>query len=573
MKETTILRGVLSAGLKKAALLCTLLGLAGLAGAQSLDDLKRDGNGGSTDNVLTFGMGYHQNRHSALKQINTSTVKKLVPVWSASLNNDLGEQAQPMVYDGVLYVPTVKATFAIDIASGRQLWTTPVDYVPEVPRVVCCGMIVKGIALYNGKVFRGTIDAHVVALDMKTGKQVWKQKAAEWKEGYSMTNAPQIANGVVVTGISGGEFGIRGFIDGWDPETGKHLWRTHTTAAPGEPGGDTWPAGTDHYLRGGAGTWMTGSYDPELDLVYWGTGNAGPWNSTVRPGDNLYVASVIAVRPKTGQIVWHYQWTPGDMYDYDGINENILGEIKIEGQMRKVLMHADRNGFLYVLDRANGKLLAANAFARVNWADGVDLKSGRPIPSAVTKNLQAGQHIDIWPSYRGGKNWPPMAFNPATGLLYANTINQSMEYWFDAPPEFKQGQRYTGIGFKFRDPANGEAWGFMEAIDPMTAKTKWKIPLTDFNQWSGMLSTAGGILFTGKRTGELLAIDDQTGKVLWQFKTSSGIHSMPITYTYKGRQYVTVVNGLGGNSGINSPAVREFTSPGASVWTFALMNE
>ncbi len=548
-----------------------LMVLAGAVAAQSLDELKRDGNGGSTDNVLTFGMGYSQQRYSPLKQINKSNIKRLVPVWSASLNNDLGEQAQPMVYNGVLFVPTVKATFAIDIATGRQLWVTPVDYAPDVPRVVCCGLINKGIAIYNGKVFRGTLDAHVVALDMKTGKQVWKQKAAEWKEGYSMTNAPQIANGVLVTGISGGEYGIRGFIDGWDTESGKHLWRTHTTAAPGEPGGDTWPAGTNHYLRGGAGTWMTGSYDPELDLVYWGTGNAGPWNSTERPGDNLYVASVIAVRPKTGQIVWHYQWTPGDMYDYDGINENILAELRIDGQPRKVLMHADRNGFLYVIDRTNGKLLAANAYAKVNWADGIDMKTGRPIPSALTKQLQAGQHIDIWPSYRGGKNWAPMAFNPNTGLLYANTINQSMEYWFDKVPEYKEGFRYTGIGFKFHDPADGEAWGFFEAIDPLTAKTKWKIPLTDFNHWAGMISTAGGLLFTGKRTGELIAIDDETGKILWQFKTSSGIHSMPITYTYKGRQYVTVINGLGGNSGINSPAVRQHVSPGASVWTFALI--
>jgi alcohol dehydrogenase (cytochrome c) len=550
-----------------------LTAFAGAAAAQSMEELKRDGNGGSTDNVLTFGMGYHQQRYSPLAQINKSTVKRLVPVWSASLNNDLGEQAQPMVYNGVLFVPTVKSTFAIDIATGRQLWTTPVEYAPDVPRVVCCGLINKGIALYNGRIFRGTLDAHVVAIDMKTGRQIWKQKAAEWKEGYSMTNAPQIANGVLITGISGGEYGIRGFIDGWDPDTGKHLWRTHTTAAPGEPGGDTWPAGTDHYKRGGAGTWMTGSYDPELDLVYWGTGNAGPWNSAVRPGDNLYVASVIAVRPQTGQIVWHYQWTPGDMYDYDGINENILAEVTVDGQQRKVLMHADRNGYLYVLDRATGKLLAANAFARVNWADGIDMKTGRPIPSEMTRKLQAGQHIDIWPSYRGGKNWPPMAFSPNTGLLYANTINQSMEYWFDKLPEYKEGFRYTGIGFKFHDPVAGEAWGHMEAIDPVTAKAKWKIPLTDFNHWAGMISTAGGLLFTGKRTGELIALDDATGKVLWQFKTSSAIHSMPITYTFKGKQYVTVINGLGGNSGINSPAVRQHVSPGASVWTFALLDE
>jgi glucose dehydrogenase len=392
--------------------------LSGTLAAQTLDDLKRDGNGGSTDNVLTHGMGYHQQRYSPLKQINKSTVKRLVPVWSASLDNNLGEQVQPMVY--------------------------------------------------NGKVFRGTLDAHVVALDQKTGKEVWKQKAAEWTEGYSMTNAPQIANGVLITGISGGEFGVRGFIDGWDPDTGKKPWRTYTTAAPGEPGGDTWPATGDHHLRGGAGTWMTGSYDPELDLVYWGTGNAGPWAPHVRPGDNLYVASVIAVRPKTGQIAWHFQWTPGDMYDHDAINE---------------------------------------------------------------------------------------------------------KYWFEPKVEFKQGTRYLGHGFKFIDGGHGVPLGHFEAIDPLTGKAKWRVPLNDFTQWAGTISTAGGVLITGKRTGELIIVDENDGKTLWQFKTSSAIHSMPITYTHKGRQYLTVLNGPGGNTGISNPAIRQHVSPGASVWTFALMQE
>jgi alcohol dehydrogenase (cytochrome c) len=551
----------------------TWLALASTASAQTMDDLKRDGNGGSTDNVLTFGMGYHQQRYSPLKQINKSTVKKLVPIWSASLNNDLGEQAQPMVYNGMLFVPTVKATFAFDLSTGRQLWVTPHEWPPETARVVCCGLINKGLALYNGKVFRGTLDAHVVALDQKTGKEVWKQKAAEWKEGFSMTNAPQIANGVLITGISGGEFGVRGFIDGWDPDTGKKLWRTYTTAAPGEPGGDTWPAGGDHHLRGGAGTWMTGSYDPELDLVYWGTGNAGPWSPYVRPGDNLYVASVIAVRPKTGQIVWHFQWTPGDMYDHDGINENILADIRVDGQLRKVLMHADRNGFMYVLDRATGKPVAINAYAKQNWADSIDLKTGRPVESDVSKRLRAGEKVEIWPSYRGGKNWPPMAFNPNTGLLYGTTIHQSMEYWFEPKVEFKQGTRYTGNGFKFIDGGPGVPLGHFEAIDPLTGKAKWRVPLNDFTQWAGTFSTAGGLLFTGKRTGELIAVDDATGKTVWQFKTSSAIHSVPITYTHKGKQYVTVINGLGGNSGISNPAIRAHVSPGASVWTFALMED
>jgi len=243
--------------------------------AQTQQDLARDGNGGSTDNVLTYGMGYNQNRYSALKQINKQTVKRLVPVWSTSLGSNYGEQAQPLVYDGVMFATNAEYTVAIDVAAGKQIWRTAVDWDPETPRVVCCGISNKGPAVYNGKVFRGTLDAHIVALDQKTGKQVWKSKIADWKEGFSITGAPMVANGVLITGISGAEFGIRGFLDGLDPETGKQLWRHYTIPAPGEKGSETWPAG-DAYLRGGGSTWVTGSYDPELDLVYWGTGNAGP---------------------------------------------------------------------------------------------------------------------------------------------------------------------------------------------------------------------------------------------------------------------------------------------------------
>src|SRR5580704_14737712 len=338
--------------------------LGGAASAQTLEELKHDGS--NTDNVLTYGMGYNLQRYSALKQIDKTTVKRLVPVWSLSLDNPWGEQAQPLVYNGVMYITDAKATVAIDVATGKQIWKTPVDWLPETPRVVCCGVSNKGAAIYDGKLFRTTLDAYVVALDQKTGKEIWKQKAAEWQDGYSMTVAPLIAGGVLITGISGAEFGIRGFIDGWDPDTGNHLWRRYTIPAPGEKGSDTWPAG-DAYLHGGGSTWITGSYDSDLDLVYWGTGNAGPWNPSQRPGDNLYTASLLALRPKTGEIAWYYQFTPNDMFDYDANWEPILADMRIDGQMRKVVMQLNRNGFCYVLDRTNGKLLAANAYERVNW--------------------------------------------------------------------------------------------------------------------------------------------------------------------------------------------------------------
>lgn len=319
--------------------------------------------GENTDNVLTYGMSYKQQRFSALSQINKSSVQRLAPVWTAPLDNELGEQAQPLVYDGVIYVSNARWTFAFDALSGKELWRTAVDYPPDTPRVVCCGVSNKGVALYQGKVFRTTLDAHVVALDMKTGAIVWKQKAADWKDGYSQTVAPLVANGVVVTGISGAEFGIRGFVDGWDPDTGKHLWRRYTTAGPEDPGSVTWEP-REAYRYGGGSTWITGSYDPELDLMYWGTGNAGPWNPVARKGDNLYTASVLAMRPKTGEVIWHYQFTPNDVFDWDAVWEIILADIPVNGQMRKVAMQMNRNGFLYVLDRTNGELLSAKAYKR-----------------------------------------------------------------------------------------------------------------------------------------------------------------------------------------------------------------
>ncbi|MBV8835775.1 MAG: PQQ-dependent dehydrogenase, methanol/ethanol family, partial [Alphaproteobacteria bacterium] len=404
-----------------AALALCLLG--GAASAQTLDDLKNDGR--NTDNILTYGMGYHLHRYSPLREINRSTVKRLVPVWSLSLDNQWGEQAQPIVHNGVMYVTNAKATVAIDVATGKQIWRTPVDWVPETPRIVCCGVSNKGAAIYNGKIYRTTLDAHVIALDAKTGAEVWRSKAAEWKEGYSMTVAPLVANGVLITGISGAEFGIRGFIDGWDPETGKQLWRRYTIPARGEKGNETWPQDNDAWKTGGGSSWITGSYDPELDLTYWGTGNPAPWASQKRPGDNLYTASVLAMRPKTGEVVWHYQFTPNDQYDYDANWELILAELDVAGAKRKVLMQLNRNGFLYVIDRTNGQLISAKPFERVNWASGVDLETGRPLETEIARRLRAGEQVELWPTQRGAKNWPHAAFNPETGLLYANTMHSA----------------------------------------------------------------------------------------------------------------------------------------------------
>src|SRR5262245_3853774 len=555
-----------------ASAVCVLLLLGTSAAAQTFDDLKKDGNGGSTDNILTYGMGYHQQRFSPLKQIDKTNIKRLVPVWSLSLDNNWGEQAQPLVYNGVMYVTNARYTVAIDVATGRQIWRHTLDWPPETPRVVCCGVSNKGPAILNGKVFRTTLDAHVIALDMKTGQEVWKQKVAEWKEGFSMTMAPQIARGVLITGISGAEFGIRGFLDGWDPETGKRLWRRYTIPAPGEKGYETWPPG-DAYLRGGGSTWITGSYDPDLDLIYWGTGNSGPWNPETRPGDNLYTASLLAMRPKTGEVVWYYQFTPNDMYDWDANWELILGDINIDGVKRKVVMQLNRNGFLYVLDRINGKLLSAKPFEKVNWATHVDMATGRPVESDVSKRVRAGEQIELWPSQWGAKNWPHAAFNPETGLLYANTMHVMRYYRFVPVGEYKPGQRYQGVENLPAPMPPGEPIAYVDAIDPMTAKQKWRAPIFDIPHYSAIIATAGGLLFTGKETGEFIALDIDTGKTLWQFQTGSGVNAQPITFTHKGRQYVAVLSGLGG---VNQNRMREQLKnvpPGGSVWTFALMPE
>jgi len=547
------------------ALGATLLALAASAPAQSLDALKNDA--ATPQDVLTYGMGYNNQRYSPLQQINTKSVDKLTPVWSYSLNNPQGQESQPIVYDGVMYVTTHNTTVAINPLTGKQIWKQEIELPQDVFRMACCGILNRGAAIYEGKLYRSTLDAHVIALDAKTGKQLWKSKAADYQNGQAMTAAPLIANGVLMTGIAGGEYGTRGFIDGWDPATGKQLWRMYTTAAPGEKGGDTWPGDTAQ--KGGAPTWLTGAYDPELDLVYWGTGNGGPWNAEARKGDNLYICSVLAFRPKTGELVWHYQFSPNDLYDYDATEVGMLVDLKVNGEKRKVLAQANRNGFFYVLDRATGKLLAANPYVKVNWADKIDLASGRPVESEVTKRIRAGSDEMVWPSVVGGKNWTPMSWNPATGLAYANTLNLSWPYQL-AKPEYKKGEWYLGANFRGVDMPKTEPHGYLSAIDPMTGKAKWQMPWPGQPSMAGTLSTGGGLVFTGAATGEFMAVDANTGKTLWQFQTSSGIIGLPITWEQGGKQYVTVLSGSGGVWALLGDERMGNVPAGGSVWTFAL---
>ena len=539
--------------------------LAGPAQAQSPDDLKNDHRSGA--NVLTYGMGYNNQRYSALKSVNKKNVADLVPIWNYSLNNPQGQESQPIVYDGVMYVTTHTSTVAIDALTGKQVWKHEIEYAPDVFKMACCGLLNRGVAILNGKLYRGTLDSHLLALDAKTGKQLWKVQVIDYKLGHAMTGAPLIANGVLMTGIAGGEYGTRGFIDGWDPETGKHLWRTYTTAAGSEKGADTWPGDTAQ--KGGAPTWLTGAYDPDLDLVYWGTGNGGPWNAEVRKGDNLYICSVIAFKPKTGEIAWHYQFSPNDPYDYDSTDVGMLVDMKIRGATHKVLMQANRNGFFYVLDRASGKLLAANPYTKVTWADRIDMKTGKPVESAATKSIRAGGDEQIYPSIIGGKNWNPMSWNPSTGLAYGNTFNMSWPYKL-AKPEYKQGEWYLGIDFRGVTMPKDEPTGYLSAIDPMSGKAKWQVAWPGLPSMAGTLSTAGGLVFTGAATGEFIAFDADTGKKLWQFQTGSGIIGLPVTWEKGGKQYVSIVSGAGGVWALLGDPRYAAVHAGGSVWTFAL---
>jgi alcohol dehydrogenase (cytochrome c) len=521
----------------------------------------------TVENVLTHSMGYDRKSYSPLKQINKSNVKRLVAVWNTSVMNDQGELASPVIYNGVMYVINGKWTFALDVETGRQIWRTPVQIEPGVTRAP----INRGApAIYNGKLFRVTIDNHLLALDMKTGKELWNQKFADAKEGYYATAAPIIANGVLLSGMAGGESTTRGFIDGWDPDTGKNLWRLYTIPAPGEPGSETWPKNSDAWKYGGSPTWRSGSYDPELDLVYWGTGNAEPYDPRPRGGlDSLYTNSVLAIRPKTGQIVCYYQYTPNDVYDVDATDEQVLADIQIGGQRRKVMIQPNKNGFLYMLDRTNCRLIAAPAFVKVNWATHIDLATGRPVLTDLYKHFAAGDEVEIYPSR--STNAVPIAFNPNNGLVYANTWNVPRIQKLAPPREQVIGATTTGVTARFPEQKPGDPFGHFIAINPLTGQKRWEIPLMDLPSSAGMLVTGGGLVFTGKATGEFLALDEDTGKTLWEFKTGSSVNATAITYTYKGRQFVTVASGLGGILALRYAAAKVPT--GGSVWTFALMQD
>ena len=552
--------------MKRVLLLALLLSARPVPGlSQTTDELINDG--ANTDNVLTQSMGYDRKSYSSLDQINRSNVRRLVPIWNTSLMNLAGELAAPVVHDGIMYVINGRWTFAIDVDTGRQIWRTPVELEPETRRTP----ITRGApTIYEGKLFRVTVDNHVLALDMQTGEELWNQKFADSSEGYYATGAPIVANGVLISGMSVGESTTRGFLDGWDPETGEKLWRRYTIPAPGEPGAESWPLDSDAWMFGGGPTWRSGAYDPELDLVYWGTGNAEPYDPKPRGElDSLYTSSVLAVRPQSGEIACYYQYTPNDVYDVDGTDEHVLADIEIDGQTRKVMIQANKNGFLYVLDRTECTLIAAHPYVYVNWASHIDLDTGRPVLTDLYTRFLAGEEVSIWPSR--GSNAVPIAFNPNTGLVYTTLWHVPRIQQLAPDREVVLGGNSTLVNNRFPAVEPGDLLGHIVAIDPLTGEKTWEIPLTDFPSSAGVLATAGALVFTGKLTGEFMALDEATGDTLWQFQTGSSVNSTAITYTHEGRQLVTVASGLGG--GLANRYAAGQVPTGGSVWTFALMPE
>lgn len=509
--------------------------------------------------VVTYGLGQKGQRYSTLKQINKKSIKNLVPVWNFSFGGEKmrGQESQPLVKDGVMYVTgSYSRLYALDIATGREIW----NYEAKLPDAIlpCCDVINRGAALIDNLVIFGTLDAKLVALDRATGKVVWKKTIADYKDGYSFTAAPLIVKGLVVTGVSGGEFGIVGKVEARDPKTGEIVWSRPTVEGHmgylnGKENGisgtlnATWEG--DQWKHGGAAPWNGVTYDPETDLIYVPTGNPSPWNSHERAGNNLYSACRMAINPNTGEIVWYYQTTPNDGWDFDGMSELVLFDYKdASGKTVKAGATADKNGFFYVLNRENGKFISASPFVdKISWAKGID-KDGKPIiipenRPGVPVNGEKGNTVFTVPSFLGGKNWNPMAYSHNTGLFYVPANEWGMDMW-NQPVTYKKGAAYMGAGFTIK-PVYEDHIGALKAIDPKTGKIKWKYenkaPL-----WGGVLATAGGIVFTGTPEGELLGLDDATGKVLYSFQVGSGIVGSPITWEQDGEQYVSVVSGWGG---------------------------
>ena len=575
---------------KKLLSLLVCAGLSSIAHA-TVTDKMIENDAATPGDVLSWGIGQEGQRYSPLKKINTSTVSKLVPAWSFSFGGEKqrGQQSQPLIHNGKMFVTgSYSRIFALDAKTGAKLW----KYEHRLPDGImpCCDVINRGAALYDNLVIFATLDAQLVALNQDTGEVVWKEKIDNYADGYSASAAPLIAEGLLLTGVSGGEFGVVGRVEARNPKTGELVWVRPTVEGhmgykfdkdgnkiengiSGERG-KTWPG--DLWKTGGAATWLGGSYNKKTGLAYFGTGNPAPWNSHLRKGDNLYSTSTVAIDVKTGQIKWHYQSTPNDGWDYDGVNEFVTYE---EGG--QVLGgKADRNGFFYVNDAKTGKLVNAFPFVKkITWATGIDLKTGRPNfvpenrpgdPTASADGKKGGSVLTA-PSFLGGKNQMPMAYSPETKLFYVPANEWGMEIW-NEPITYKKGAAYLGAGFTIKTLGDGPI-GALRAVDPKSGKIVWEVP-NNAPLWGGVLTTGGNLVFWGTPEGYLQAADAKTGKVVWKFQTGSGIVAPPVTWEDKGEQYIAVASGWGGAVPLWGGDVAKkvsFLEQGGSVWVFKLV--
>lgn len=522
-------------------------------------------------NWMSYGGTYSEQRFSPLKQINKDNVGKLNLAWFGDYDTNLSQDGTPLEIDGVLYVSTAwSKVYAFDAHNGKKLW----EYDPKTPgqwiRNVCCGIVNRGIAAWNGKIYVGTLDGRLVALNATTGRPVWEKLTIDPKDHYSITSAPRVAKGKVLVGLSGGEYGVRGYISAYDAETGKLDWRFYTV--PGDPSKGPDHAASDSVmpmaaktwhgewwkLGGGGTTWDALVYDPQTNLIYFGAGNGTPWNAAYRDpktGDNLFLASIIAINADTGEYVWHYQETPADTWDYDAVSPLSVVDLTLDGKQQRVLLQPSKNGFYYVLEARTGKLLKATPFVDVNWADGVDMKTGRPRVRPEARYPAGSPGFDLYPGVQGAHGWHANAYSPDTGLMYMPTQHAYFPMIYD--PTYKVSDTGYNLGIDFfaqvtwyqSHPTAKQGFAsFLQAWDPKTGKSVWS---SDENQGptGGAVATAGGVVFQGNGTGNhFRAFDAATGKVLWSFDAQTSVLSGPISYELDGKQYIAVsVGGVAGD--------------------------
>lgn len=485
------------------------------------------------ENWLTYGGSYDSQRHSALDQITPENVGSLQAAWVFPINSTNRLQTVPIVVDGVMYVSAPNEVYALDARTGRSIWTyrrtTGVNRGPN-----------RGVAVFGNHVYVGTPDAFLVALDARTGAVAWERSVGDAKDGYFSPAAPFVADGKVMMGVGGGDSGLNGWLDAYDAETGDFIWRWHSIPRPGEPGSETWAG--DSWKTGGGGTWLSGSYDPELGLIYWGLGNPAPdFDGDDREGDNLYTESVVALDLSTGNLKWHFQFTPHDVHDWDSVEIPILVDAPFEGTMRKLMAHADRNGFYYVLDRETGEFLHGTPFIdKINWATGLT-PEGRPIRVPGVEPTIHGNFV--CPSTSGATNWMSPAYNPVTKMFYL-AAKEGCGISYKAKEEFRPGGFvYKATGY-VESPQ--EPWQmYIRALDLTTGERKWEYKQsTAMHYGAGLVSTASGLIFGGDDQGTFAALDAYTGKPLWHFNTNQRISASPITYSVKGQQYVAVAAGV-----------------------------